>query len=287
MTRPRFPNLIPMLVVALIVAALYYPLMLLANVPVAQRALDSGAALECKTAVACASQLRSPVLPSPQQLVQGFRNLTFPLTAPTSILPNAWATAGNTLLGLLLATVVGFFFAIGIVASRAFERSLLPWVVASQTVPVIALAPMLVVVLGQYGVQGALPKAIIAAFVAFFPIAIGVAKGLRSPEPLALDLMKTYNATGGQTYLKLRFPASVPYLFTAFKVAITAALIGAIVAEISTVGFQQGLGRMLFENSRASDVVSIWVIMISSALLGILLVALVGWVEREVTPWRR
>ncbi|MBF6595035.1 MAG: ABC transporter permease [Thermaceae bacterium] len=276
-----------MLVVALVVVALYYPLMLLANVPVAQQALDNGAALECKTTVACASSLRSPVLPAPMQLWTGFRSLVLPLTAPTSILPNAWATAGNTLLGLLLATLVGIFFAIGIVASRAFERSLLPWVVASQTVPIIALAPMLVVVLGQYGVQGALPKAIIAAFVAFFPITIGVAKGLRSPDPLALELMKTYNASDQQTYLKLRFPASVPYLFTAFKVAITAALIGAIVAEISTVGFQQGLGRMLFENSRASDVVSIWVIMLSSALLGILLVALVGWVERWVTPWQR
>ncbi len=280
-------NLVPMLVVALVVVALYYPLMLLANVPVAQQALDNGAALECKTTVACASSLRSPVLPAPMQLWTGFRSLVLPLTAPTSILPNAWATAGNTLLGLLLATLVGIFFAIGIVASRAFERSLLPWVVASQTVPIIALAPMLVVVLGQYGVQGALPKAIIAAFVAFFPITIGVAKGLRSPDPLALELMKTYNASDQQTYLKLRFPASVPYLFTAFKVAITAALIGAIVAEISTVGFQQGLGRMLFENSRASDVVSIWVIMLSSALLGILLVALVGWVERWVTPWQR
>lgn len=287
MTRPRSPNLVPMLVVALILAALYFPLVILANYGTAQRSLERGALLDCKTAIACSTQLRSPVLPSPGQLWTGFRSLTFPLTAPTSILPNAWATAGNTLLGLLLATVVGFFFAIGIVTSRAFERSLLPWVVASQTVPIIALAPMLVVVLGQYGVQGALPKAIIAAFVAFFPIAIGVAKGLRSPDPLALDLMKTYNATQGQTYLKLRFPASIPYLFTAFKVALTAALIGAIVAEISTVGFQQGLGRMLFENSRASDVVSIWVIMISSALLGILLVALLGWVERWVTPWRR
>ena len=287
MTRFRSSNLFPMLVVALIVAVLYFPLVILANYGTAQRALERGAALDCKTAIACSTRLRSPVLPSPQQLWTGFRSLSLPLTAPTSILPNAWATAGNTLLGLLLATVVGFFFAIGIVASRAFERSLLPWVVASQTVPIIALAPMLVVVLGQYGVQGALPKAIIAAFVAFFPIAIGVAKGLRSPDPLALDLMKTYNATDRQTYLKLRFPASVPYLFTAFKVAITAALIGAIVAEISTIGFQQGLGRMLFENSRASDVVSIWVIMISSALLGILLVALVGWVERLGTPWRR
>jgi NitT/TauT family transport system permease protein len=287
MTIFRSPNFVPMLVIAAIIAVLYYPLMLFANVPVAQRALDNGAALECKTALECAPQMRSPVLPSPQQLGTGFRNLMFPLMAPTSILPNALTTAGNTLMGLLLAAVVGFFFAIGIVASRAFERSLLPWVVASQTVPIIAIAPMLVVVLGQYGVQGWLPKAIIAAFVAFFPIAIGVAKGLRSPDPMALDLMKTYNAPTWQTYLMLRFPASVPYLFTAFKVSITAALIGAIVAEISTVGFQGGLGRMLFENSRASDVVAIWVIMISSAVLGILLVALVNLVERVVTPWKR
>ncbi len=283
----RSPNLLPMLVVALVIALLYYPLMLMANVPAAQRALDNGAALPCKTALECATQMRSPVLPAPNQLLTGFRSLMFPLFAPTSILPNALTTAGNTLIGLVLAAVVGFFFAIGIVASRAFERSLLPWVVASQTVPIIAIAPMLVVVLGQYGVQGWLPKAIIAAFVAFFPITIGVAKGLRSPDPLSLDLMKTYNAPQWQTYLKLRFPASVPYLFTAFKVSVTAALIGAIVAEISTVGFQGGLGRMLFENSRASDVVAIWVIMLSSAVLGILLVALVNLVERLVAPWKR
>ncbi len=170
--------------------------------------------------------------------------------------------------------------------SRAFERSLLPWIVASQTVPIIAIAPMLVVVLGQYGVQGWLPKAIIAAYIAFFPIAIGVAKGLKSPDPLSLDLMKTYNANNWQTYLKLRFPASIPYLFTAFKVAMTAALIGAIVAEISTISFQ-GIGKMLAENSRASDVVAMWVIMLSSAVLGILLVALVNWLERLLTPWQR
>jgi NitT/TauT family transport system permease protein len=275
-----------MLVVAVIALALYWPLMYLANIPAAQRALDTGAALPCKTAVECATQLRSPVLPSPEQLWRGFGNLMFPLYSPNAIPINAAVTALETIVGLLLAAIVGFFFAIGIVASRAFERSLLPWIVASQTVPIIAIAPMLVVLLGQYGVQGWIPKAIIAAYIAFFPIAIGVAKGLRSPDPLSLDLMKTYNASHWQTYLKLRFPASVPYLFTAFKVAMAAALIGAIVAEISTISFH-GIGKMLAENSRASDVVAMWVIMISSAVLGILLVALVNWVERLATPWRR
>ncbi len=280
------PNLVPMLVVALGVLALYWPLMYLANIPVAQRALDTGAALPCKTALECATQLRSPVLPSPQQLWQGFGNLMFPLNSQSTIPLNAAVTALETVVGLLLAAVVGFFFAIGMVASRAFERSLLPWIVASQTVPIIAIAPMLVVVLGQYGVQGWLPKAIIAAYIAFFPITVGVAKGLKSPDPLSLDLMKTYHASSWQTYLKLRFPASVPYLFTAFKVAMTAALIGAIVAEMSTISFQ-GIGKMLAENSRASDVVAMWVIMLSSAALGILLVALVNWVERLATPWRQ
>jgi len=280
------PNLVPMLVVALVVVALYWPIMYLANIPAAQRALDTGAALPCKTAFECATQLRSPVLPSPQQLWNGFANLMFPLNSPNAIPINAAVTAFETVVGLLLAATVGFFFAIGMVVSRAFERALLPWIVASQTVPIIAIAPMLVVLLGQYGVQGWLPKAIIAAYIAFFPITIGVAKGLKSPDPLALDLMKTYNANNWQTYLKLRFPASVPYLFTAFKVAMTAALIGAIVAEISTISFQ-GIGKMLAENSRASDVVAMWVIMLSSAVLGILLVALVNWLERLLTPWRR
>ncbi|MCL6567770.1 MAG: ABC transporter permease subunit, partial [Meiothermus silvanus] len=203
-----------MLLVALVIGLLYYPLMLLANVPAAQQALNTGADLGCKTALECATQLRSPVLPSPSQLLLGFRNLMFPLNSPNAIPLNALVTALETVVGLALAAIVGFFFAIGIVASRAFERSLLPWIVASQTVPIIAIAPMLVVVLGQYGVQGWIPKAIIAAYIAFFPITIGVAKGLRSPDPLSLDLMKTYNASSWQTYLKLRFPASLPYLFT-------------------------------------------------------------------------
>lgn len=279
-------NFLPMLVVALVGVALYFPLMIGLNYPAAQRALDQGAILDCATAWECAFELRSPVIPAPGQLWQGIINLTFPLNSPTTIPLNALVTAAETIVGLLLAAFLGFFFAIGLVASRAFEQSLLPWLVASQTVPIIAIAPMLVVLLGQYGVQGWLPKAIIAAYIAFFPIAIGLAKGLRSPEALSLDLMKTYNANSWQTYLKLRLPASIPFLFTAFKVSMTAALIGSIVAEMSTISFQ-GIGKMLAENARASDVVAMWVIMLGSAVLGILLVTLVNLVERWLTPWKR
>jgi NitT/TauT family transport system permease protein len=279
-------NVLPMLWVALVVAAVYPLLVLWANYGPAERALGFGADLGCSTPLECAFQLRSPVLPSPGQLWLGLQNLAWPPTSPTSIPYNAWFTALETLVGLGLAALVGLFFAVALVLSRAFEKAMLPLLVASQTVPVVAIAPMLAVLLGQYGVQGWFPKAIIAAYIAFFPIAIGVAKGLRSPDTLSLDLLKTYNATPGQVYRLLRFPASVPYLFTSFRVAMAAALIGAIVAEMSTISFQ-GLGKMLAENSRASDVVGVWCLMLGCAALGILLVALVGWAERVLTPWQR
>jgi NitT/TauT family transport system permease protein len=279
-------NFLPIVVVALILAALYVPLMLLANVPAAQRSLESGAVLDCKSAWDCAWDLRSPVVPAPNQLARGIAALSWPPFTETAIPYNAFITGLETLVGLGLAALVGLGFAVLLVASRAFEKAILPWLVASQTVPVVAIAPMLAVLLGQYGVQGWFPKAIIAAYIAFFPISIGVAKGLRSPDALALDLMKTYNASSLQTFSVLRFPASVPYLFTAFKVSAAAALVGSIVGEISTIS-TGGLGKMLAENSRASDVVGTWVIMLASSLLGILLVALVNRLEGWVTPWQR
>ncbi len=284
MTRSSF---VPMLVVGLVLVALYFPVMLLANYPAAQRAINRGAVvLECKTALECSFDMRSPIIPAPAQLLRGFGSLYFPPTSETSVPYNAFFTGLETLTGLVLAAVVGLGLAVLLVASKAFERALLPWLVASQTVPIIAIAPMLAVLLGQYGVEGWIPKAIIAAYIAFFPIAIGVSKGLRSPDPIQVDLMKTYNAGSFATFSKLRFPSSIPYLFTAFKVSVTAALIGAIISESATIS-GAGLGKMLSENSRASDAVGLWLVMIGSALLGILLVSIVGWVERLVTPWQR
>lgn len=276
---------LPMLIVALAALALYWPIMIAANTGQAARLLDSGADLGCATATACASQLRNPVLPAPAQLAAGVRTLSVPPLAPTSAPYNALVTAGETLVGLGLATLLGVALAYVLVRSRAAERTLMPWLVASQTVPVIALAPMLAVLLGQYGVRGWIPKAIIAAYIAFFPICVGVARGLRSPDPLQLDLMRTYGARPAEVFWRLRLPAALPFLFTALKIAATAALIGSIVAEISTISFS-GLGKMLAENSRASDTVALWVIMLYGAALGVGLVALIGLIERLVTPWR-
>ncbi len=282
---PLAGSLGPMLIVAALTLALYWPLMLWVNAGAAQRSLDSGAELGCATAVACATQLRNPVLPAPAQLGRSLRTMSVPPLAVTSVPYNTLVTAGETLVGLLIATVLGILLAVALVTSRAFERVTLPWLIASQTVPVIALAPMLAVVLGQYGVQGWLPKALIAAYIAFFPVAVGVAAGLRSPDPMQEDLLTTYRASGWQTFWKLRLPASLPFLFTSLKVAATAALIGSIVAEISTISFS-GLGKMLAENSRASDTLALWVIMLYGAGLGIVLVAALGLIERLVTPWR-
>ncbi|PYE55979.1 ABC transporter permease [Deinococcus yavapaiensis] len=278
-------NFWPMAIVAFLVLALYWPLMLWVNAGQAQRIMATGADLGCGTATQCATQLRNPTLPAPGQLLSGFRALSVPPFSTTSAPSNALVTAGETIVGLAIASVLGIVLALLLVISRGFERAVLPWLIASQMVPIIALAPMLAVVLGQYGVQGWVPKAIIAAYIAFFPVAIGVARGLRSPDPLQLDLLRTYHAGHATVFWKLQLPASIPFLFTALKVAATAALIGSIVAEISTISFS-GLGKMLAENSRASDTIALWVIMIYGAALGIFLVGLVGLIERAVTPWR-
>lgn len=287
MSRLRSPALVPMLTLALVALLLYVPLVVWANYGPADRAIRRGATMACGAdALACAFSLPSPVVPAPAQLARGLVNLNWPPFIETAVPYNAAVTALEAVAGLVLAAAAGLGFAVLLVGSRAFERAMMPWLVASQTVPIIAVAPMLAVVLGQYGVAGWVPKAIIAAFIAFFPIAVGVAKGLRSADPLALDLMRSYDATPAQTFVRLRFPASLPFLFTGFKVAMAAALVGAIVAETSVVSLA-GLGKMLAENSRASDAVGLWVVMIGCALLGIVLVAAVGWVERRVTPWRR
>jgi NitT/TauT family transport system permease protein len=285
MTR-HSSNTLPMLVVALAAIAIYFPTMISLNASQAERLLSRGAELNCTSPLSCAFNLRSPVIPAPNQLLEDLPRLYWPVTDSTTVPFNAFFTGLETLLGLLLGALVGLLLAVLLTVSRAFERAVLPWLVASQTVPIIAIAPMLAVVLGANGVQGLLPKVLISAYIAFFPIAIGVAKGFRSPDPLQLDLMRTYNANPVQTFSKLRFPSSVPFLFTAFKIAMAAALIGAIVAESSTIT-DAGLGRMLSENSKASDARGLWLIMIGSALLGIGLVSLVGVVERLVTPWRR
>ncbi len=196
-----------------------------------------------------------------------------------NLLTHALITLGATTLGFLAGSVLGILLAVGIVHSRAMDLSVMPWAVVSQTVPIVALAPMIIVVLASVGVQGLLPKAVISAYLSFFPVAVGMVKGLRTPDAIQLDQMRTWNASPAQTFWKLRLPASVPYLFASLKVAVAASLVGTIVGELPVQ--KGGLGARMLAASYYGQTAQIWAALIVAALLAALLVGLAGALERR------
>eukprot|EP01037_Dinobryon_pediforme_P013045 gene13045-13146_t len=152
-----------------------------------------------------------PRLPAPHQIIAEL-NKTILHTAPDSkrsLVYHATITLEATLLGFAIGSLLGVLLSVLIVHLKSLDQSLMPWIVASQTIPIIALAPMIVVILNQFDITGILPKAVIAAYLSFFPVTVGMVKGLRSPDPLQMDLMRTYSASRLQTFLKLRLPASL------------------------------------------------------------------------------
>jgi NitT/TauT family transport system permease protein len=157
----------------------------------------------------------------------------------------------------------------------------MPWIIASQTIPILAIAPMVIVVLAAIGVTGLLPKALISTYLSFFPVAVGMVKGLRSPDLMHLDLMNTYNASKSQTFWKLRVPAAVPFLMTSMKVAIAASLVGAIVGELPT-GAVAGIGAKLLNASYFSNTIDVWSALVAGSIVAILLVGLVGLLGNAV-----
>ncbi len=195
---------------------------------------------------------------------------------------NAAVTAAEALAGFLLGGLAGLALAVIFVHSRLMERGLLPYVVASQTVPILAIAPMVVVWLGTSWVS----KAVIAAYLTFFPVTINVLRGLRSIEPDALALMQSYAATASQVLVKLRLPAAVPYLFTALRVSATAIVIGAIIGELP-VGSRYGMGVAIINAAQYYNwrPTNLWAAILVSALLGLGFYGLVAWAERRVVTW--
>ena len=224
-----------------------------------------------------------PLLPAPHQVVDAFVDGVFgyPPLAPRSLVYHSLVTLSATLLGFVLGALFGIALALMIVHSAVLERSLLPWIICSQMVPVLALAPIFVVVLGALGLHGLLPKSIISAYLCFFPIAIGMVKGFTSPDPLQIELMRTWSASPRQMLWKLRWPSAVPYLFTSLKVAITISLVGAIVAELPT-GAEAGIGARLLAGSYYGQTVQLWAALVTSAVLSSGLIGLVGLIERGV-----
>ena len=223
-----------------------------------------------------------PLLPAPHQVLAAFLDSVFGYApnAPRSLVFHSAVTLSATLLGFVLGAVLGIGLALMIVHSRVLEKSLLPWIICSQMVPILALAPIFIVVLGAIGLQGLLPKSIISAYLCFFPITIGMVKGFTSPDPMQLELMRTWSATPRQVLWKLRWPAAVPYLFASLKVAITISLIGAIVAELPT-GAEAGIGARLLAGSYYGQTVQIWSALLASAVVASLLIGLVGMAERR------
>lgn len=272
----------PLATVLLAILVLWYAGAILLNAPqVIELKFRDRPDWTARELVEATWSMERPVLPAPHQVAVDFHESVFgrPVTSRRSLVYHAGVTASATLVGFLLGIVLGIALAVGIVHVRTLDRSLMPWVIASQTVPILAIAPMIVVVLGNVGFTGLLPKAVISMYLCFFPVTIGMVKGLRSPDPLQLDLARTYSASPAQVFFKLRCPASVPFLFASLKVAVGVSLVGAIVGELPT-GAQEGIGARLLSGSYYGQTVQIWSALVVAALLGIALVAAVGLVER-------
>ncbi|MDP9813261.1 NitT/TauT family transport system permease protein [Rhizobium tibeticum] len=277
-------RIVPVLTILLALIAIWYVAAVLMNASF-QRDMDQRANQTPGTVEFVEKTLSQPkpLLPAPHQVAQNVFENTFlrKLSSNRSLVYHSWVTLSSTLLGFGFGTLLGIVIAVGIVHIKTLDRSLMPWIIASQTVPILAIAPMVIVVLGAVNITGLVPKALISTYLSFFPVTVGMVKGLRSPEVMFLDLMRTYNATAAQTFWKLRVPASVPFLFTSMKVAIAASLVGAIVGELPT-GAVAGIGSKLLAGSYYSQTIDIWAALVAGSVLAASLVAIVGLVAKIV-----
>lgn len=222
-----------------------------------------------------------PRLPSPHQVgAEMWDTIAMKkITSKRSLVYHGWVTLSATLLGFVIGTSLGILLAVGIVYNRAMDMSVMPWAIASQTIPILALAPMIIVMLGAIGIQGLFPKAIISAYLSFFPVVVGMVKGLRSPDAMQVDLLRTYHASPAQGFWKLRLPASVPYLFASLKIGISASLVGAIVAELPT-GARAGFGARMLVGDQYGQPLVTWAALFAAAITAAALVGLFSFLER-------
>ncbi|WP_113439420.1 ABC transporter permease [Rhizobium cremeum] len=286
MTSPSLlrDRVLPVLTVIFAILVIWHVFVVYLNAPfVRDQAARDNETLSFGQVVERTFVQERPVLPAPHQIAVELWDTTVnkAITSKRSLVYHAWITLSATLLGFAIGTVLGILLAVGIVHNRAMDRSLMPWVIASQTIPILAVAPMIIVVLNAVGISGVLPKALISTYLSFFPIVVGMVKGLRSPDTLLLDLMHTYNASQTQTFWKLRWPASMPYLFTSLKVAIAISLVGAIVGELPT-GAVAGLGARLLSGSYYGQTIQIWAALFMAAGLAAVLVGIVGFAHGRV-----
>jgi NitT/TauT family transport system permease protein len=192
-------------------------------------------------------------------------------------------TAKEAIVGFLLGGVIGFAIAIGLSQSRVLERGFIPYIVASQTVPLLAIAPMVVIGLGSKGVRDWVSVAVLAAYLTFFPVTINTLRGLQAADPRAVELMRSYAAGRWSIIWKLRVPSSLPFLFSALRVAAPLAIVGAIISE-PAASIQGGLGGAIvnFNQYYSIEPQELWATNTIAALLGIVFFLAVVVVEKIV-----
>ncbi len=227
--------------------------------------------------------MERPVLPSPHQVAKELKRTIWDqkITSKRSLVYHTKVTLSSAMLGFAMGTFLGIVLSVGIVYVSALDRTLMPWIIASQTIPILAIAPMIIVVLGSIGIVGLFPKAIISTYLCFFPVVVGMVKGLRSPDKILLDLMNSYSASKVQVFWKLRMPASIPYLFASLKIAIALSIVGAIVAELPA-GAQAGLGARLLSGSYYGQTSLIWAALLTASVVSATLVSVVGRMEQSI-----
>lgn len=192
---------------------------------------------------------------------------------------NTWVTTWETVIGFIIATVVGVFVAVMMIYSTSFEKTVYPLILFAQVIPKIAIAPLFIVWLGF----GPSPKILVAVLMAFFPIVISGLAGLRSVDPEILELTSTMGASRFKTFMKVRFPASLPQLMSGLKVAATLAVTGAVVGEF--VGANEGLGYVILQANGSLDTAMLFAALIIMSMLGIVLFAIIEVAEKLLIPW--
>jgi NitT/TauT family transport system permease protein len=223
-----------------------------------------------------------PLVPTPNQTFSDFFNdLKQSPTADGTLWSDVFWTGQVAVLGFLLGSVIGIALALLFLSSRTLAQALMPYVVASQTVPIIALVPPLIVTIGL----GIRSEILVSAYLAFFSITISTYKGLQSVEPLAFDLMQSYAASRRQIFTKLRLPASLPFMFTGLKIGVTASLIGAVVAELSS-GSSHGLGQRLVTTTTDGLYIPLWSTIVATACVGLILYCVLVALEKALVRQR-
>jgi len=273
----------PVLVVVCGIVALWYAAAVWMNAPwVYDQAARAGAEVTLAEVIPATMGQGRPVLPAPHQVAaELWKGVTAQaVTSKRSLVYHGWVTLQATFYGFVLGILLGVGLAAAIVRFRVMDLAVMPWAVISQTIPIVALAPMIVVVSNAAGVEDRMvPKAIISAYLSFFPVLVSMVKGLRSPDQMQIDQLRTWYAGEAQMFWKLRLPASLPFFFASLKVAIAASLVGAIVGELPT-GAIEGLGARMLIGSQFGEPLIMWAALFAAAILAGGLILLVGQVER-------